>query len=101
MCKKIGYGTRNMDELGRICLPVELRNDLGITTGAAIKLTQEEDGRVFLEKAYPQCNLCSSTKNLHMKYDASRIFAEPFYICQKCLDSLVDIEQLKASEAKL
>lgn len=72
---------RQLDELGRIVIPVETRNALGWAESDHISITYNEDG-VFLRKESKskECAICGAEKDL-----------KPLYICKKCLkDELSD-----------
>ncbi len=43
---------RNLDSLGRIVLPIELRNNLGLTDRSSVEIYVEED-RIILRKYAP------------------------------------------------
>ena len=47
---------RRADALGRVVLPEEIRNALGIAEGTSVRLTLD-GGRAALEKETPQCAL--------------------------------------------
>ncbi|WP_340030469.1 AbrB/MazE/SpoVT family DNA-binding domain-containing protein [Paenibacillus sp. FSL K6-1122] len=56
---------RNVDALGRIVLPMELRRTLGIDIGNPFEYFVEEDERLILRKYRTQeCMFCSSTEGL-------------------------------------
>jgi transcriptional pleiotropic regulator of transition state genes len=52
---------RKVDELGRIVLPKELRNTLGINVKDAIEIYTEGD-KIILRKYEPNCVFCGGTK---------------------------------------
>ena len=55
---------RKVDELGRIVLPIELRNTLGIAARDAVEIYSEGD-TIVLKKYESHCTFCNSTKGLH------------------------------------
>jgi transcriptional pleiotropic regulator of transition state genes len=56
--------TRKVDELGRIVLPVELRDKYGIEVGDAFDICTDENGNIVLRKAQKYCVFCKSTDDL-------------------------------------
>jgi len=55
---------RKIDELGRIVLPVEIRNRLHITEKSSIDIYEDEDN-IVLRKAEPCCRMCGSTGSVN------------------------------------
>lgn len=70
---------RKVDELGRIVIPVEIRNDFNINEGEYMEI-HVEGTCIILKKHMYKCTFCGNTENLEE-------FKEKF-ICQKCKDSL-------------
>ena len=54
---------RNIDELGRVVVPKELRKKLGIANTDPVEIYVEGDN-VILRKHQATCIFCESTKNL-------------------------------------
>ncbi|MCL2620343.1 MAG: AbrB/MazE/SpoVT family DNA-binding domain-containing protein [Defluviitaleaceae bacterium] len=52
-----GFGTRKIDDLGRIILPKEIREALGLSEDSNMKVTLEGEV-IILEKADPPCEKC-------------------------------------------
>ena len=73
---------RRADAQGRMVLPEEIRNALGIAEGTSVRLTLD-GGRVTLEKETPQCALCGSTENLCVQGENA--------VCEKCVNSIAKI----------
>lgn len=66
---------RKVDELGRVVLPIELRNKFGIHEKDPIEIFV--DGTTIILKKYePNCIFCGGTKKLVTYNDK--------LICQKC-----------------
>jgi AbrB family looped-hinge helix DNA binding protein len=55
-----GAMVRRVDDLGRLCLPVEMRKSLGLDTGSPVTITPTEDG-LILRRYILECPLCRST----------------------------------------
>ena len=70
---------RKIDELGRIVLPIEIRNTLGIETRDALEIFVEGD-KIVLSKYQPCCLFCNNSQNV--------IYFHGKLICHECLDQL-------------
>ncbi|OME30581.1 hypothetical protein BSK63_16940 [Paenibacillus odorifer] len=79
---------RNVDGLGRIVLPMELRRTLGIDIGDPFEyFVEEEDERLIIRKYRTQeCMFCSSTEGLS--------YFKEYFICGSCLDQVSGNEKL-------
>lgn len=72
---------RNIDDLGRVALPKELRDIRGIKAGDPVAIYV--DGNVIcLEKHVPGCTLCGSTEQL--------LEVEGVKICRDCGTKVID-----------
>ena len=76
--KSIGI-VRNIDMLGRIVIPIELRNYLNIESGDAIEIFAEQD-RIILKTHEQSCLFCKSEENIKLHIDKP--------ICQDCIDRI-------------
>lgn len=65
---------RTVDELGRIVIPVEMRNELDMGAKSLIRIFVEGD-RLIIEKAAPTCKLCGAVMDTDNK----------FSICRSCV----------------
>ena len=72
---------RNIDELGRVVVPKELRRKLGIANTDPVEIYVEED-RIILKKYIPVCHFCGSTLGLREFKDNN--------ICESCIGELLD-----------
>ena len=54
---------RQMDSLGRIVLPIELRRTLDIGQKDSLEIYVEGD-RIILKKVEPTCIFCENTENI-------------------------------------
>ena len=54
---------RQIDEVGRIVLPVELRSTLGIDKKDSVEIFTEGD-TIILRKYQPTCVFCGKTENI-------------------------------------
>ena len=52
--------TRQVDELGRIVVPAEIRDQLGMTPGVAVEWLLGADGTLGLQVAAHRCRLCGA-----------------------------------------
>lgn len=73
--------TRKIDELGRIVLPIVLRNKLGVTGGDAIDICMNDEGDIVLKVATPKCAICKSAEKLE------EINGQ--YLCEDCEKALL------------
>ena len=73
---------RQIDELGRFVLPVEIRRALQIKLKDHIEIYTESD-RIILKKYQPACLFCNSTED-NVSYQDKRI-------CRKCLEKLKNL----------
>lgn len=72
--------SRAIDDLGRICLPKELRRSLGADTGAYLQIwTDSIDGEsvVVLKKIPLSCAVCGKT-------DEKYFISGGVRVCRKC-----------------
>nr|WP_315020114.1 AbrB/MazE/SpoVT family DNA-binding domain-containing protein [uncultured Aminipila sp.] len=70
---------RNIDELGRIVLPMELRRTLDIEVKAPLEIYVDSH-YIILKKYNPSCMICGSMEEL-ADFQGKKI-------CKKCVDEL-------------
>ena len=70
---------RQIDELGRFVLPIEIRRSLGINLKDSIEIFTEGD-RIILQKHEVTCLFCGSAEDV--------LTYEKKCICRRCLDAL-------------
>lgn len=75
---------RRVDELGRVVIPIELRNKFGIAEKDPIEI-YVEGSNIILRKYEPNCVFCGSTKNLIEYKDK--------LICEKCSKQIAEMNQ--------
>ena len=68
---------RRVDELGRVVLPIELRNKFGISEKDPMEIYVDGNS-IILKKYEPNCIFCGSSKKL-LDY-------EDKVICEKCAE---------------
>lgn len=73
---------RKIDELGRIVLPIEIRNNLDIKSRDAVEIFVDED-KIILKKYEPACIFCGNASDVEQ-------FGGKL-ICRKCLDKIKNI----------
>ena len=66
---------RRMDELGRVVIPIEIRNQFHIVEKDPIEI-YVDGSSIVLKKFEPNCIFCGNTKNLLVYNDK--------LICQNC-----------------
>lgn len=71
--------TRQVDELGRFVLPIEIRRALDIKVKDALEIFTDE-GRIILQKYQPACFFCANADDLAL-FEGKRI-------CRECLEKL-------------
>ena len=74
---------RKVDELGRIVIPIELRNELDIAQKDPLEIFVEGSS-IILKKHEDNCVFCNSSKQLSAYKDK--------LICTKCLKGLTELE---------
>jgi AbrB family transcriptional regulator, transcriptional pleiotropic regulator of transition state genes len=72
--------TRKVDECGRVVLPQEARNILGIDVGIALDVTVS-DNKIVLEKHHTSCAICNTT-DCEFKECNEKV------VCIKCIEKL-------------
>ena len=70
---------RKVDELGRVVIPIELRNKFDIKVKDPIEIFVESNS-IVLRKYEPNCVFCGNTKDL-IEYNDK-------LVCKKCIDKL-------------
>ena len=70
---------RNIDELGRIVVPKEIRRKLGIANTDPVEIYVEGD-KIILTKYLPVCHFCSGSENV-VEYKGKKI-------CKSCIAEL-------------
>lgn len=70
---------REIDELGRIVIPKELRRSLKLPSGTPLHI--KIDGkRIILEKSSGVCALCGAEENI--------VDFDEYCVCQACIDKI-------------
>ena len=80
--KKIGI-VRNIDELGRIVIPKEMRTQMDIACGDPVEISTEGN-KIILSKFSPRCLFCGEDANVSL-FKGKKI-------CKSC------IAEIKSSE---
>lgn len=70
---------RRVDELGRVVIPIELRNKFGITEKDPMEI-YVDGSSIILKKYEPNCIFCGSSKKL-IDYQGK-------LICEKCSEKI-------------
>lgn len=73
---------RKVDELGRVVLPIELRNKFNISVKDPMEIFVDGSS-IILKKYEPNCVFCGNKKNLNNYKDK--------LVCNKCLKNLCDL----------
>ena len=70
---------RRMDELGRVVIPIEIRNQFNIAEKDPMEI-YVDGSSIILKKFEPNCIFCGNTKNL-LEYNDK-------LICEKCKNKI-------------
>ena len=70
---------RRVDELGRVVIPIELRNQFDISEKDPIEI-YVDGSTIVLKKFVPNCIFCGSDKDLTQYRDKQ--------ICKKCINKI-------------
>ena len=73
---------RDVDKLGRIVIPIEYRNMLGIENGDPVEILAEKD-RIILRRYEEGCVFCRGTRNL--------IELEGKLVCADCASRVAEL----------
>ncbi len=77
---------RRMDELGRVVIPIEIRNQFNIAEKDPIEI-YVDGSSIILKKFEPNCIFCGNTKNLLEYHDK--------LICKDCSKKIGDLKENK------
>lgn len=80
MTKSTGI-VREVDVLGRVVIPMELRNVMKISKGDPLEIFIDQD-KIILKKYLPGCFLCGNMEELKIINNKK--------ICQPCLDEITE-----------
>lgn len=73
---------RKVDQLGRVVLPLDVRENFSIGEQSALELlVDEERGQIILQAVSKQCLKCGSDEDL-------REIKAGHYLCGKCISEL-------------
>ena len=70
---------RKIDELGRIVLPIELRNKMDINTKDSVEIFVDND-KIILKKYQPCCVFCGNADNVTM--------FKGKLVCRDCIEEM-------------
>lgn len=74
---------RNVDELGRIVIPKEMRKKMDIANSDPVEI-YVEGNKIILTKYQPNCSFCASEENI-LEFKGKKI-------CAECLNDLKNID---------
>ncbi len=75
---------RRVDELGRVVIPIEIRNQFNIVEKDPIEI-YVDDSSIILKKYQPNCVFCGNTENL-VEYKNK-------LVCEKCSKQLNNLHE--------
>ena len=70
---------RNVEELGRIVIPKEIRTNMSITNNDAVEIFVDGE-KIILTKYQPTCMFCDAVEDI--------TYFKGKKICRKCLEEL-------------
>ena len=70
---------KQIDELGRIVIPKDIRKNLGILSGDELEISLSGED-ILIKKTLNRCAFCNSTSQLVLFKNA--------YICKNCLEEI-------------
>ena len=73
---------RKVDELGRIVLPSEIRQNLDIQVRDALEIFTENE-RIILQKYHPSCLFCNNVDDI--------VYFQNKKICKACLEQIKNL----------
>ena len=73
---------RKVDELGRIVLPISIRQNMGIEARDSVEIFTDEN-RIILQKYQSSCIFCNNADEL--------LYFNDQRICRECLEKLKKI----------
>ena len=76
--------TRQVDELGRIVIPIEIRETFDIKTKDPLEIFTDED-QIILKKYEPGCVLCGEVAEHYVQFHGKRI-------CGDCLKGIGEVK---------
>lgn len=79
--KSLGV-VRNIDELGRITVPIEIRRKMDLNPGDGVEMFTDNN-RLVLQKYAPSCIFCGEADNIISYKDKK--------ICASCLEEMKNI----------
>lgn len=82
---------RRMDELGRVVIPIEIRNKFDIKVKDPVEIFVD-GSNIVLRKYEPNCVFCGSTKNL-VEYNDK-------LVCNKCAKKLANLSEKEEGKGK-
>ena len=74
---------RNIDELGRIVIPKEMRTKMDIASSDPVEIYVEGD-KIILAKYFPCCSFCGNEENVS-SFKGRKI-------CRACLDEIKGLD---------
>lgn len=80
---------RRVDELGRVVIPIEIRNQFNIAEKDPIEI-YVDGSSIILKKFEPNCIFCGNTKNL-LNYNDK-------LICKNCSKKIGQLEENEVKE---
>ncbi len=80
--KNVGI-VREVDKLGRVVIPVEFRNALGIDSESPVEISSTND-RIIIKKHLERCVFCGNEGGLFMFHEVP--------VCVNCINEMKNFE---------
>ena len=88
--------TRQVDELGRFVLPIEIRRALDIKVKDTLEIFTDEE-RIVLQKYQPACSFCSNAALKHDSTNADVSASVTKYCISVCLTRAMILSRFSSS----
>lgn len=74
--------TKNVDKMGRIVLPMAIREELNVGVGASVNICKDENGQYVIIPNRNKCKICGKTIKL------IKLVSRDDYICEYCKNEI-------------
>ena len=75
---------RQIESLGRICLPIKMRRDIGLKTGELVTI-ETIGNEIIIGKAGKCCSICGKESELKVNDK---------YICNECISCIKNLDKV-------
>ena len=89
---------RGIDNLGRVVIPMEIRRNLGISSGDPLEILTDNEGHIMLKKYDPSPKIANQVKMLQDMINNNTNYEQE--VINKAVGLLSELENLMKSEEK-